>query len=301
MESRMRGYKAGTFTGANKNGDSGWFEQAHEGVLFLDEFQSVSIAFQTQFLDLLNAVSDQIPVSRIGLDKERKTFTVKVILAVNEDLNELIAQGRLRKDLFFRMRKIVHFPPLKDRFIGDDGKSLLQIMLKTYRWESAPTISENMASEFGSEDMDCLFPVFEKEALSEFASHDWPGNLRELQRVACDLYWQCDKEKKPVIDRTSVRKAISIFDIWIKKESIDRGDSLSIGDKDILTAVERELRENGFVISRTLPKLKRFAMGSRPPLRKYLIENKNNLSPDITKDSRIRNFMKLDVKAAKIN
>jgi len=39
MESRMRGYKAGTFTGANKNGDSGWFEQAHEGVLFLDELR----------------------------------------------------------------------------------------------------------------------------------------------------------------------------------------------------------------------------------------------------------------------
>jgi DNA-binding NtrC family response regulator len=301
MESRMRGYNKGTFTGGNPNGDSGWFEQAHEGVLFLDEFQSVSIACQTQFLDLLKAVSDQISVARIGSDNKPNTFTVKVILAVNEDLKDLIAQGRLRKDLFFRMRKIIHFSPLKDRFVGDDGKRLLQIILKTYRWESAPTIPENMASELGIEDMHCLFPNFEPDALSEFVSHDWPGNLRELQRVACDLYWQCDKEKNPVIDKASVRKAISIFDIWIKKESVERGDSLSIEDKDILTSVERALRQSGFVIKSTLPKLKRFAMGSRPPLRKYLIENKNNLSPDITKDSRIRNFMKLDVKAAKIN
>lgn len=302
IESRMRGYTKGAFTGADPKGRNGWFEQAHEGVLFLDEFQSVSIAFQTQFLDLLNAVSDQVSVARIGSDNERKTFTVKVILAVNEDLKDLIAQGRLRKDLFFRMRNIVRFQPLKDRFQGDEGKKLLQILLKTYRWKSAQTIPENKVSELGVEDMHCLFPNFEPEAevLSELASHDWPGNLRELERVACDLYWQCDKDKNPVIDRTSVSKAISIFEIGIKKESVDLGDSISIGDKDILTAVERELRENGFVISRTLPKLKRFAMGSRPPLRKYLIENKYNLSPDITTDSRVRNFMKLDVKAAKI-
>jgi len=67
----MRGYKAGTFTGAAKGGRKGWFEEASGGVLFLDEFQSVSVAYQVQLLDVLNAVSDDIQIAQTGEDKKK--------------------------------------------------------------------------------------------------------------------------------------------------------------------------------------------------------------------------------------
>ena len=97
LESRMRGYEPGTFTGADRKARKGWFEEAHDGVLFLDEFQSVSPAAQVQLLDLLSAVSDDIHIARIGADHKRSHYNVKVILAINEAIEALLKRNRCER------------------------------------------------------------------------------------------------------------------------------------------------------------------------------------------------------------
>lgn len=65
---------AGSFTGSDRKGRAGWFEDANGGVLFLDEFQSISMEAQVQLLDSLNAVSDDVYIARIGKEGNRATL-----------------------------------------------------------------------------------------------------------------------------------------------------------------------------------------------------------------------------------
>lgn len=294
LESRMRGYHGGAFTGAEKKGRAGWFEEADQGVLFLDEFQSVGLPFQTQLLDVLNAVSDQVSVARIGKDHERQTYDVKVILAVNEDLHLLIDSGRLRRDLFFRMRKVVAFPSLRERLETDS--SLLRVLLTTYRWKSFQEIDTDpsVASiTLPTERLRCLFPVYTEQAISDLKSYSWPGNFRELERVAFDLFSECDSKNEAEIDDVAVRDALSAFQLASAKGRVRTGRDTGSPQSEILSAVERTLRRTKFVISKALPELKCYKLGSRPPLRRFLLENLEQLSEDVSNDASMRRFLKL--------
>src|SRR5690606_101716 len=116
------------------------FEEAKEQVLLLDELQNASSEAQTQMLDLLNATSNDVTVSRLG-SHSPETFNVKVILALNEPLEKLLEEGRIRHDLLHRVRSIVRLPTFKDRISAlvenERGQktSFLKTLLKIYRYQ----------------------------------------------------------------------------------------------------------------------------------------------------------------------
>jgi transcriptional regulator with AAA-type ATPase domain len=305
LESRIHGYAPGAFTGASRIGSPGWFEQASNGVLFLDEFQSVPVAYQTQLLDLLHAVSDRVTVARIGDDGGRMTWRVKVILAVNEDIGELLRSGRLREDLFYRMRHLVHFPSLRERLADQATRHLtLGILLKTYRWRLAPVIAQVTAprddgvepspDELTRGRLRTMFPELEAAAADRLLEHPWPGNLRELERVASDLFCDCDSAGEPLIAAAQVDSAIRPFAVSGSPASQPAAGP-SHAASGLLADVEHALRAGGFVIEHALGQLRKshpmYRLRSRRSLRTFLRENREQLSDDVHANPRLRRFI----------
>lgn len=289
LESRMRGYKAGTFTGGDKNGRAGWFEEANGGVLFLDEFQSVSVEAQVQLLDLLSAVSDDIYIARTGEDHERRRYIVKVILAVNEDVGTLLREKRLRRDIYYRVRHTEEFPSLKERLQGDIGYRYLRALLASYRWKSLRTIEQLNNIDGGALDnVPTFFPVFTIGSVSELVNQEWEGNFRELERVAFDLFYECDYlHKKPLFDKTD---ASSICARGIGQQISEITDGASEASQKKLLEIQQVLRECKFVICRALKAQAYYR--SRNAMRGYLCKNIDKLAPDVRSDSRIINFLR---------
>ncbi|WP_167242577.1 sigma 54-interacting transcriptional regulator [Burkholderia sp. Cy-637] len=292
LESRMRGYKAGTFTGGLKEGRAGWFEEADGGVLFLDEFQSVSLASQVQLLDLLNAVSNDIQIARTGADHERSRFNVKVILAINEDIDTLLREKRLRKDIYYRIRLVEAFPSLKERLNRDMGHRYLRGLLASYRWKSLRTIEQLCRLEGGWRDMvPTFFPVFSLDALFELASQEWEGNFRELERVAFDLFYGCDYQQLSTrIDRARVENVVNSSHVPGNPAG-NAADGMTEVERRKLNDIQQALRESRFVIATALKNQPYFR--SRPPLKRYLRDHVEKLAADIRGDSRMTRFLGL--------
>ena len=154
LESELCGYEAGSFTGADKNGKVGLFEQAQHGTIFLDEIGDISPNMQSRLLRVIQ----EKQVMRIGSDKIINV-DVRIIAATNADLEKKIAEGKFRPDLFYRLNVIsLNISPLRNR--KEDILPLLNHFIgKTY----------NHLSEK------------EKEILT---SYSWPGNVRELENAA---------------------------------------------------------------------------------------------------------------------
>lgn len=154
LESELFGYEAGSFTGAQKNGKAGLFEQANTGTIFLDEIGDISPSMQTRLLRVLQ----EKQIMRIGGDKIIDV-DVRIITATNRDLREMVQQRQFRRDLFYRLCVIpIEIPPLRER--REDILSLFRL--------------------FAGPDYDRLTP----EQLKLLQDHDWPGNVRELENVA---------------------------------------------------------------------------------------------------------------------
>jgi hypothetical protein len=308
LESRIRGYAAGAFTDALRTGSAGWFELANGGILFLDEFQSVPVEYQIQLLDLLHAVSDRVTVARMGEDAVRTTWNVKVILAVNEDLAELLRSGRLRTDLFYRMRHLVHFPSLHERLTDTKkGRLTLEILLRTYRWRLAPVIAQAgarsgdsgapAADELTKARLRSMYPELEDGATRRLQEHRWPGNLRELERVASDLFCDCDSTEDPAISRAQVNRAIG----WFAVPGVQvTGQAGAAGDapRSLLVDVEDALRSNGFVIEHTIRSLEKshpmYGLRSRKSLKLFLRQQRERLSEDVRSNPRLLRFIRED-------
>lgn len=292
FESRLRGYKKGAFTGATKD-TPGWIEEASGGILFLDEFQSIQPHLQTQFLDLLNAVSDRVSIAKMGKDNERQSYKVKTVLAINEDLQTLISEKRLRKDLYYRIRKIAKIRNLKERLINQE--SALETLLKTYCWKSAKSLSEVINSEeFNATKIeDMLFPQFNDSAIEVLKNHHWPGNFRELERVAYELYHH-QRSYMPegsLIEADTVESSINEFnfDIKIKLQATEKliASPDNNHETTFLNMVENILLDNKFNITNSLPALKKIRIGSYQTLLAYLKKNIAALSNETKKNLRL--------------
>ena len=153
LESELFGYEDGAFTGARKGGKLGLFEFAHKGTIFLDEVEGMSPALQIKLLRVIQ----EGEVMRVGGNKII-TVDVRIVAASNESLDELVASGTFRKDLYYRLNTLpVQLPPLRER--GDDIMLLFHLFRK----------------EFGGRFH--LSPSAEKA----FMTHSWNGNIRELR------------------------------------------------------------------------------------------------------------------------
>ncbi len=157
LESELFGYVEGAFTGARKGGKQGLFELAHKGTIFLDEINSLPLEIQSKFLRII----EEKEVMRLGSDYVIP-LDVRIIVASNEKLINMVEKGEFRRDLFYRLNVLeIKIPTLKER--QDDIIPLFEIFLK----------------EFNSYEL----PVSEELAV-KLKEYQWKGNIRELRNVA---------------------------------------------------------------------------------------------------------------------
>jgi two-component system, NtrC family, nitrogen regulation response regulator NtrX len=170
IESELFGHERGAFTGAVAR-RRGRFELAHGGTLFLDEIGDMSLKTQAKVLRVL----EEQTFERVG-GKETIRVDVRVLAASNQDLPELIAQGRFREDLYYRLNVVpIEVPPLRDRK------------------EDIPLLTEHFMRVFAAEHGRRLARI-SVEALAYFLSYDWPGNVRELRNMVERLIIMAPRE-----------------------------------------------------------------------------------------------------------
>jgi DNA-binding NtrC family response regulator len=159
IESELFGYRKGAFTGADRD-KRGLIEAAAGGTLLLDEIAEMPAHLQTK---LLRVLQDR-RLRRLG-DEQEAAVDFRLVCSTNRDTAQMIQDGTLRKDLFFRVSTIrVKVPPLRER--PDDVAPLAERFLRTYAGKYAKGIQG-------------ISPA----ALSLLARYDWPGNVRELESV----------------------------------------------------------------------------------------------------------------------
>jgi transcriptional regulator with PAS, ATPase and Fis domain len=159
VASELFGYEKGAFTGAAAR-SRGQIEHAHGGTLFLDEIGDMPLELQGHLLRFLQ----EKHIVRVG-GRDTISLNVRIVSATNVQLRDAMAEGRFRKDLYYRLNVLnVRLPPLRER----------------------PEDIEPLARHFLAE-ATCDFkrPVmdFEPAALQRLRHHDWPGNVRELRSV----------------------------------------------------------------------------------------------------------------------
>jgi transcriptional regulator of acetoin/glycerol metabolism len=166
IESELFGYRGGSFTGARKDGMVGKLEQAHGGILFLDEIADMPLALQTRLLRVL----EERQVVPLG-GASARPLDVRLISASHQDLQACVADGRFREDLFYRVGGFaVQLPPLRER---SDKGSLLDLLLR----EEAKGAQVQL----------------EPGVRERLLSHPWPGNVRQLRtclRTLLALAWE---------------------------------------------------------------------------------------------------------------
>ncbi len=159
FESEFFGYRKGAFTGAMEK-SMGWFEQADNGTLFLDEVSELSLTMQGKLLRVL----DDKTIYKIGSREEIK-LKLRVVSATNKDILELLDQNTFRLDLFHRLNAFhIHIPPLRER------KEDIPILLKYY------------VGEFSKRQGKPEKPI-EDQAIEKLTNYSFPGNVRELKNM----------------------------------------------------------------------------------------------------------------------
>lgn len=157
IESELFGYESGAFTGAKKGGNPGVFEQANTGTLYLDEISEMEIDLQAKLLRVLQ----EREVVRIG-GKKVIPIDIRVIVSTNKPLDTMVADGKFRQDLFFRLNVF----------------DIKLLPLRQIR-EDIPLIANEIVKK-----MNITFGKFVKgidaSATKELMQYDWPGNVREL-------------------------------------------------------------------------------------------------------------------------
>jgi len=159
LESELFGHEKGSFTGAVKQ-KKGRFELADKGTLFLDEIGDVSTAMQVKFLRVIQ----EGEFERVGGEHTIKT-NVRIIAATNKNLHKLIAEGKFREDLYYRLSVIpIAIPSLRER--KDDVAVLVDHFL------------QKSGVKNGIEKK-----IIEQEGLKLLSDYSWPGNIRELENL----------------------------------------------------------------------------------------------------------------------
>jgi transcriptional regulator of acetoin/glycerol metabolism len=169
IEAELFGYADGAFTGARKGGSCGKIEQAHAGVLLLDEIGDMSLPLQSRLLRVLQ----ERTVTRVGHNREIPVDLL-VICATHRNLQELVENGQFREDLFYRLHGYsLSIPPLRER---SDAREIVRGLLR--RWSDAGD-NANVSDDAQ------LIPegLMTEEAMECLARYSWPGNIRQLEKV----------------------------------------------------------------------------------------------------------------------
>jgi transcriptional regulator with PAS, ATPase and Fis domain len=184
LEAEFFGVAPGAYTGAERKGRDGKFKLADGGTLFLDEVGDMPLPLQAK---LLRALQEQ-EIERLGSNEVVKV-DVRVLAATSRDLKALVAEGRFREDLYYRLNVLpVRLPALRQR-LGD-----LEAL--------AESLLENIAARTGMPQRE-LTP----SAIGALAAHHWPGNIRELRNVLEQAAMLTDRARLGAEDFASILPA----------------------------------------------------------------------------------------------
>ncbi|SDY49576.1 MULTISPECIES: sigma-54 interaction domain-containing protein [Bacillus] len=160
LESELFGYEEGAFSGARRGGKRGFFEEANNGSIFLDEIGEVSASTQAKLLRVLQ----EKEIVKVGGTKPIP-INVRVIAATHVNLEKAILEGEFREDLYYRLNKIpIQIPSLRQRK------------------EDIPVISERLIQKI-NQDYGRNVEGLTEAAIEYLQSYDWPGNVRELENI----------------------------------------------------------------------------------------------------------------------
>ncbi|WP_054178919.1 sigma-54 interaction domain-containing protein [Trabulsiella odontotermitis] len=160
LESELFGYVKGAFTGASANGKTGLVQAANHGTLFLDEIGDMPLTLQAKLLRAIEAREIQ-PVG----SSNPVSVDIRIISATNQNLEQFIADGKFREDLYYRLNVIpLRLPPLRER--QEDIELLIHYFLHLH-----------------TRRLDLVYPGIAPEVIALLKRYRWPGNLRELSNL----------------------------------------------------------------------------------------------------------------------
>jgi DNA-binding NtrC family response regulator len=166
LESRLFGHIRGAFTGATQT-QKGCFDRANGGTLFLDEVGTLGLETQAKLLRVIQE-REFMPLG----STETIHVDVRIVAATNVDLQELVARGEFREDLYYRLNVIqIKLPPLRERH--EDIPLLIEHFFTKYCRENKCFLDEHGRSQLR----------FASDAMHLLMDHKWPGNVRELENV----------------------------------------------------------------------------------------------------------------------
>ncbi|MDA8487848.1 MULTISPECIES: sigma-54 interaction domain-containing protein [Kluyvera] len=160
LESELFGYVKGAFTGASANGKTGLIQAANHGTLFLDEIGDMPLTLQAK---LLRAIESR-EIQPVGASHP-VPVDIRIISATNQNLDQFIAEGKFREDLYYRLNVIpLRLPPLRER--QDDIELLIHYFLHLH-----------------TRRLELVYPGVAPEVIALLKSYRWPGNIRELSNL----------------------------------------------------------------------------------------------------------------------
>jgi len=218
LESELFGYEKGAFTGARSAGKPGKFELAHRGTVFLDEIGDLPLEMQPKLLRVVEAKEFE----RVGGTRVIQS-DFRLISATNQNLDQMIADGKFRKDLFYRLNVIpLNVPPLRKR--KADILPIARHILDQLKEEAAMTGIR-----------------IDPEAATFLKQYGWPGNVRELSNIL--------ERTLSTLDTDIIRYTDLPF--YLQRESGSRKEGLPATIKDVQAKAEKDailsaLKETGY-------------------------------------------------------
>ncbi len=207
IDSELFGHQKGSFTGAHEN-RSGYFEEADNGTIFLDEVSELPLSTQVRLLRVLESGE----FIKVGSSKVIKT-NVRIVAATNVDIVKLLGQGKFREDLYYRLNTVpVFIPPLRDR------KEDISILFRKF--------SMAFAERYRMPEI-----VLDEEARQMLIQYDWPGNIRQLKNIS---------EQISIIEKTREIDA-GIFRKYLPDYLNEKFPALINSQRDIPFSSEREI------------------------------------------------------------
>ena len=245
IESELFGHERGAFTGAT-NQRRGKFEIADGGTLFLDEVADMSAKAQAKVLRVLQ----EGELERVGGTRVIRV-DVRVIAATNRDIQQEVAEGRFREDLYYRLNVIpMHVPSLRER--KDDIPLLVRHFARMFQ-------QEGVLSAKG----------FDSAAIRRFQAHDWPGNVRELRNIVERLMIMVEEDVIHTEDVDATlggRESIASFSV---PEELSLKDAVERAEAE---AIRKALEANDWNVSKTARQLQIERSNFYKKLRKYGIQ-----------------------------
>ena len=222
LESELFGHEKGAFTGAHER-RIGRFEQAEGGTLFLDEIGEVDETTQVKLLRFLGERSFE----RVGGNKTLSA-DVRIVVATNKNLKELVEKGGFREDLYFRLNVVeLWAPPLRERL--DDVPILALYFLREFAIENAKSISD-----------------FTADALEAMIRYDWPGNVRELRTAIEHAVVLSKNEMIQLTDLPHSVQSRGIIqnEVQMNQPIIGKGVTLEEAEKQLIIRTIKECSGN---------------------------------------------------------